>query len=111
MGTTHTYILGILQSEASILLEHKLQHRAVKTLIPFQPLAGALVAYVNVLADVLSSVAGSVIPPGAEPSRNVLMAAVTCFGAFPMALYVRSPQVWTLAPNPSLLPELGLLIR
>lgn len=34
---------------------------------------GALVAYVNILADVLSSVAGSVIPPGAEPSRNIIM--------------------------------------
>ncbi len=34
---------------------------------------GALVAYVNVLADVLSSVAGSIIPPGAEPSRSMLM--------------------------------------
>lgn len=35
---------------------------------------GALVAYVNILADVLSSVAGSIIPPGAEPSRNIIMA-------------------------------------
>lgn len=34
---------------------------------------GALVAYVNILADVLSSVAGSIIPPGAEPSRNIVM--------------------------------------
>lgn len=34
---------------------------------------GALVAYVNILADVLSSVAGSIIPPGAEPSRNMVM--------------------------------------
>ena len=34
---------------------------------------GALVAYVNILADVLSSVAGSIIPPGAEPSRSMIM--------------------------------------
>lgn len=34
---------------------------------------GALIAYVNILADVLSSVAGSIIPPGAEPSRNMVM--------------------------------------
>ena len=34
---------------------------------------GALGAYVNILADVLSSVAGSIIPPGAEPSRNIIM--------------------------------------
>ncbi len=31
---------------------------------------GALVAYLNILADVLSSVAGTIIPPGAEPSRS-----------------------------------------
>lgn len=65
------------------------------------PFVGALVAYVNVLADVLSSVAGSVIPPGAEPSRNVLMTAVTCFGALPMALSVRSPQVLAMVSQAS----------
>lgn len=37
---------------------------------------GCLVAYVNILADVLSSVAGSIIPPGAEPSRNALLTGV-----------------------------------
>lgn len=31
---------------------------------------GAIVAYLNILADVLSSVAGTIIPPGAEPSRS-----------------------------------------
>jgi sodium-coupled neutral amino acid transporter 10 len=31
---------------------------------------GAIVAYLNILADVLSSVAGTIIPPGAEPSRH-----------------------------------------
>ena len=35
---------------------------------------GALVAYLNILADVLSSVAGTIIPPGAEPSRSVYLA-------------------------------------
>ncbi len=50
-------------------------------------------AYVNILADVLSSVAGSVIPPGAEPSRNALMAGITFFGALPIAILVHSPQV------------------
>ena len=34
---------------------------------------GCLVAYVNILADVLSSVAGSIIPPGAEPSRSTVL--------------------------------------
>ena len=55
-------------------------------------------AYVNILADVLSSVAGSVIPPGAEPSRNALMTGITFFGALPIAILVHSPQV-TLAAH------------
>lgn len=54
---------------------------------------GALVAYTNILADVLSSVAGTVVPPGAEPSRNVLMAGITFLAALPTALLVRSPAV------------------
>lgn len=35
---------------------------------------GAIVAYLNILADVLSSVAGTIIPPGAEPSRSTYLA-------------------------------------
>lgn len=35
---------------------------------------GCIVAYLNILADVLSSVAGTIIPPGAEPSRNSYIA-------------------------------------
>jgi sodium-coupled neutral amino acid transporter 10 len=31
---------------------------------------GALVAFLDILADVLSAVAGTIIPPGAEPSRH-----------------------------------------
>ncbi|KAK9802660.1 hypothetical protein WJX73_002230, partial [Symbiochloris irregularis] len=54
---------------------------------------GCLVAYVNILADVLSSVAGSIIPPGAEPSRNALLAGITLFAVLPVALVVRSPEV------------------
>lgn len=34
---------------------------------------GAIVAYLNILADVLSSVAGTLIPPGAEPSRSAFV--------------------------------------
>ncbi|KAJ9516084.1 hypothetical protein QJQ45_024517 [Haematococcus lacustris] len=37
---------------------------------------GSIVAYLNILADVLSSVAGTIIPPGAEPSRSVFLAGV-----------------------------------
>jgi amino acid permease len=35
---------------------------------------GSLVAYLNILADMFSLVANTVIPPGAEPSRNMLLA-------------------------------------
>jgi hypothetical protein len=38
----------------------------------------SLVAYINIMADVLSSVAGSIIPPGAEPSRNIMMTGEAC---------------------------------
>ena len=69
--------------------------------------AGALVAYVNILADVLSSVAGSIIPPGAEPSRNALMAGITFCGALPIAIFVRSPQVCESACKPQLHSLLG----
>ncbi|KAA6420194.1 MAG: hypothetical protein FRX49_09857 [Trebouxia sp. A1-2] len=62
---------------------------------------GALVAYVNILADVLSSVAGSIIPPGAEPSRNIIMTGITLFGALPVALLVKSPGVLALVSQVS----------
>ena len=32
---------------------------------------GSIIAYLNILADILSAVAGTIIPPGAEPSRYV----------------------------------------
>ena len=35
---------------------------------------GCVVAYINILADVLSAVAGTIIPPAAEPSRTVYIA-------------------------------------
>jgi sodium-coupled neutral amino acid transporter 10 len=35
---------------------------------------GSIVAYLNILADILSAVAGTIIPPGAEPSRSVYLA-------------------------------------
>ena len=35
---------------------------------------GCMVAYLNVLADLLSSVGGSIIPPGAEENRALLLA-------------------------------------
>uniref|UniRef100_A0A7S0RDG9 Amino acid transporter transmembrane domain-containing protein n=1 Tax=Chlamydomonas leiostraca TaxID=1034604 RepID=A0A7S0RDG9_9CHLO len=53
---------------------------------------GTCVAYLNILADVMSSVAGTLIPPGAEPSRAEYMAGVTVLAALPAALIVRDPQ-------------------
>ncbi|MEW5308849.1 MAG: hypothetical protein WDW38_000779 [Sanguina aurantia] len=50
---------------------------------------GAVVAYLNILADVISSVAGTIIPPGAEPSRSAYLAGVTLLGALPVGLMVR----------------------
>eukprot|EP00798_Chlamydomonas_sp_ICE-L_P030849 gene30849-35889_t len=56
---------------------------------------GCMVAYLNMMADVLSSVAGTIIPPGAEPSRNAYVVGVTVFGAFPMAMFVRDHALMT----------------
>ncbi|KAK9816581.1 hypothetical protein WJX72_002235 [[Myrmecia] bisecta] len=61
---------------------------------------GNLTSYVNILADVLSSVS-AIIPAAAEPSRNVLMAGVTLFGALPVALLVRSQTVLSLVSQAS----------
>lgn len=54
---------------------------------------GALVAFLDILADVLSSVAGTIIPPGAEPSRHAYIAGVTLVGALPISLFVREPSL------------------
>jgi sodium-coupled neutral amino acid transporter 10 len=54
---------------------------------------GALVAFLDILADVLSSVAGTIIPPGAEPSRHAYITGVTLVGALPISLIVREPSL------------------
>lgn len=54
---------------------------------------GALVAFLDILADVLSSVAGTIIPPGAEPSRHAYITGVTLLGALPVSLVVREPSL------------------
>jgi amino acid permease len=54
---------------------------------------GALVAFLDILADVLSSVAGTIIPPGAEPSRHAYITGVTLLGALPVSLLVREPSL------------------
>lgn len=50
---------------------------------------GCLVACLNALADVGSQVAGGLVPPGAEPARGALLAAVTLGAALPAALLFR----------------------
>lgn len=50
---------------------------------------GTLVAYVNVLSDVLSGVAGSVIPPSAEPTRAQISTLVVLLFLMPVTLAVR----------------------
>ena len=42
---------------------------------------GCIVAYLNILADILSSVAGTIIPPGAEPSRSAYLTGEDCSAA------------------------------
>lgn len=51
---------------------------------------GSVVACLNISADVFSLVAGTVIPPGAEPSRNMILAGVTLCVAMPIAVFVRN---------------------
>ena len=53
---------------------------------------GSVVASVNIMADLLSAFAGSVVPPGAEPSRQGIIAAVVALALLPLALAVRSPR-------------------
>jgi hypothetical protein len=53
---------------------------------------GSLVASLNVLADLTSAFAGSVVPPGAEPSRTGVIGAVVALALLPLALAVRSPR-------------------
>lgn len=57
-------------------------------------------AYINILADVLSSVAGTIVPPGAEPSRNVMMAAITFLAALCVPIPSPLPGVYK-APMPT----------
>ena len=40
------------------------------------------------MADILSAVAGTVVPPGAEPSRNLLMAGVVFLAVMPLCVAV-----------------------
>lgn len=53
---------------------------------------GGLVGYLNILADVLSSVSGSMIPPGMEPSRFTVMAGISAFFFLPLGVMVKSEK-------------------
>ncbi|KAL4527497.1 hypothetical protein Ndes2526A_g08720 [Nannochloris sp. 'desiccata'] len=54
---------------------------------------GSLVAYLNLASDTFSLVAGTIVPPGAEPSRTEILLGITLFIALPLCLFVRSPRV------------------
>eukprot|EP00775_Hariotina_reticulata_P003815 gene3815-4072_t len=64
---------------------------------------GALVAFLDILADVLSAVAGTIIPPGAEPSRHAYITGVTLAGALPVCLVVRDHALIAAMSNASVL--------
>ena len=49
---------------------------------------GALVGYANILADVVSPFAISVLPPGLEPNRGAVLAAVTLGAMLPIGVAV-----------------------
>lgn len=85
--STSPWLQDDCPAEVSALLRANLRSPASRygvkqgALSLFDMLCRALIAYVNILADVLSSVAGTIVPPGAEPSRNVMMAGITFMGA------------------------------
>jgi len=55
-------------------------------------LMGCSVAYVNIVSDIFSGVAGTIVPAGAEPSRGETMVAVVCFGFVPIGTMIRSAK-------------------
>lgn len=55
-------------------------------------LLGSVVAYINIISDIFSAVAGTIVPPGAEPSRQQVMILVVVMGFFPLTLLVRSAK-------------------
>jgi amino acid permease len=55
-------------------------------------LMGCVVAYINIISDIFSSVAGTIVPPGAEPSRQQVMILVVVMGFFPLTLLIRSAK-------------------
>ncbi|XRB08513.1 sodium-coupled neutral amino acid transporter [Pycnococcus provasolii] len=78
VGATRYHDLAktVLGSRAKVVVE----------LCTFTLQLGALVAYVNILADVISPIANSVLPPGAEPSRTFVMCCVVMCGMLPVSL-------------------------
>ena len=49
---------------------------------------GCLVGYANILTDVVSPFAMNILPPGLEPNRGAILAAVTLGGMLPMGVVV-----------------------
>ncbi|PRW56400.1 divinyl chlorophyllide a 8-vinyl- chloroplastic [Chlorella sorokiniana] len=63
---------------------------------------GSVVSYLLILTDTVSGVAGTVIPPGAEPSRHIMLALCTFAGCLPVALFVKSAQLLNAVNNVSM---------
>ena len=49
---------------------------------------GVLVGFANILADVVSPFVIDILPPGLEPNRGAILAAVTLGGMLPMGVVV-----------------------
>lgn len=69
-----------------------LNGRRVVRLSTLALLLGCVVAYINIISDIFSSVAGTIVPPGAEPSRQQVMILVVVMGFFPLTLLIRSAK-------------------
>lgn len=50
---------------------------------------GAMVMYLNVIADVLSSFSGTIIPPGLDSMRSMIIIGTTIFAAIPISLLIQ----------------------
>ena len=52
-----------------------------------------LVAYLNLVTDMFSSISGSLIPPALEPSRQTTLFCIIVCAAWPLSIFIRNPKV------------------
>lgn len=52
-----------------------------------------LVAYLNLVTDMFSSISGSLIPPALEPSRQATLFCIILCAAWPLSIFIRNPKV------------------